>query len=141
MVVIRLTRTGRKKVANYRVVVMDSRKRRDGKVVESLGYYNPMSDPAEFKVDHTRAMYWLGNGAQMSDTVNSLFHRDGIVKKFQLAKKGMDASTIEIERKPERKKKASVSKKVLAKQKAEAAKKEETKEASQEDAPKEEEKK
>lgn len=118
MVVIRLTRKGRKKVANYRVVVADSRKRRDGRIVESLGYYNPMPNPALFEINHDRALYWLQQGARMSDTVKSLFHRDGLIKKNQLAKKGLDAGTIKIERKAEKKKKTVLSKKKMTKEKA-----------------------
>lgn len=140
MVVIRLTRTGRKKVANYRVVVADSRKRRDGRIIEKIGDYNPMTSPASFQIDHERALYWLKNGAQVSDTVRSLFHRDGIKKKLELSKKGLDAVTIEIECKPEKQRKAAPSKKSVAKaqQEQEAVKTEAPKEEPKAEAPKEE---
>ena len=117
MVVIRLSRTGRKRVAMYRIVVMDSRVRRDSRCIEKLGEYNPTTQPATFRVDHERALYWLNKGAQMSDTVHSLFHRDGVVKKFQLSKKGLDATNIEIERKDEKAPKEALSKKAAAKAK------------------------
>jgi len=72
MTVIRLTRMGRKKKPFYRIVVTDSRKRRDGGWIESIGYYNPVSQPKEVKIDEERLNYWLSVGAQMSDTVKRL---------------------------------------------------------------------
>ena len=75
MTVIRLTRMGRKKKPFYRIVVTDSRKRRDGGWIESIGYYNPVSDPKVVKFDEERLNYWLGVGAQMSDTVKRITGR------------------------------------------------------------------
>jgi len=72
MTVIRLTRMGRKKRPFYRVVVTDSRKRRDGGWIESIGYYNPMKETREVKVDDERLNYWLSVGAQMSDRVKKI---------------------------------------------------------------------
>lgn len=67
--VIRLTRMGRKKRPFYRVVVTDSRRRRDGGWIESIGYYNALCDPVKFHVDLDRLSYWKGVGAKMSERV------------------------------------------------------------------------
>lgn len=72
MTVIRLTRMGRKKKPFYRVVVTDSRKRRDGAWIESIGTYNPNKDQKEVNVDQERLNYWLSVGAKMSDTVKRI---------------------------------------------------------------------
>jgi len=72
MTVIRLTRMGRKKKPFYRVVVTDSRKRRDGGWIESIGYYNPLKENREIKIDEERLNYWLSVGAQMSDRVKKI---------------------------------------------------------------------
>ncbi len=72
MVVIRLARFGRKKRPFYRIVVTDSRKRRDSGWIESIGYYNPLTDPATVKLDEERLNYWLGVGAKMSERVKKL---------------------------------------------------------------------
>ncbi len=70
--VIRLTRMGRKKKPFYRIVVTDSRKRRDGGWIESIGYYNPVANPAVVKIDRDRLEYWKGVGAKMSERVSAL---------------------------------------------------------------------
>ncbi|PAF45464.1 30S ribosomal protein S16 [Helicobacter sp. 13S00401-1] len=70
--VIRLTRMGRKKKPFYRIVVTDSRKRRDGGWIESIGYYNPLTEPASFKIDMERFNYWKGVGAKMSERIEAL---------------------------------------------------------------------
>lgn len=75
MVRIRLTRQGAKKKPFYRVVVADSRSPRDGRAIENLGYYNPMVEPPELKLDLARADHWIKNGAQPSETVASLIAR------------------------------------------------------------------
>ncbi len=72
MTVIRLTRMGRKKKPFYRIVVTDSRKRRDGGWIESIGYYNPVSPNKDMKVDEERLNYWLSVGAQMSERVKKI---------------------------------------------------------------------
>jgi len=72
MTTIRLARMGRNKRPFYRIVVTDSRKRRDSGWKESIGYYNPMVDPAVVKVDEDRLDYWLSVGAQMSDKVKKI---------------------------------------------------------------------
>jgi len=72
VVKIRLARFGRKKRPFYRVVVTDSRKRRDSGWIESIGYYNPLTNPKTVEIDMDRLNYWLGVGAQMSDRVSKL---------------------------------------------------------------------
>ncbi|MFP6267919.1 30S ribosomal protein S16 [Helicobacter pylori] len=72
MTVIRLTRIGRKKKPFYRVVVTDSRKRRDGGWIESIGYYNPLSEPKDVKIDKERLNYWKSVGAKMSERMEKL---------------------------------------------------------------------
>ena len=75
MVRIRLRRTGSKKNASYRIVVADERSPRDGRFIEELGYYNPLSDPIELKVDVERANAWIKKGAQPTETVKSLLKK------------------------------------------------------------------
>ena len=75
MTTIRLTRMGRKKKPFYRIVVTDSRKRRDGGWIESIGYYNPVSADKELKIDEERFNYWLSVGAQMSDRVKKITNK------------------------------------------------------------------
>jgi small subunit ribosomal protein S16 len=72
MTVIRMTRMGRKKKPFYRIVVTDSRKRRDGGWIESIGYYNPVSVEKDLRLDKERLNYWLSVGAKMSPTVTRL---------------------------------------------------------------------
>ena len=72
MTVIRLTRMGRNKKPFYRIVVTDSRKRRDSGWIESIGYYNPVSEPKVIKIDSERYNYWLGVGAKPSERVKKL---------------------------------------------------------------------
>ncbi len=78
---IRLRRMGAKKAPFYRVVVADSRAPRDGRTIDEIGYYNPITDPATVKIDEEKALSWLANGAQPSDTVRNLFRKEGILKK------------------------------------------------------------
>lgn len=79
MVKIRLKRMGTKKKPFYRVVVADSRAPRDGKFIEELGYYDPMVEPNNIKIDSEKAQKWLGDGAQPTDRVKALFKRAGII--------------------------------------------------------------
>ena len=79
---LRLKRMGAKKRPFYRVVAADSRSPRDGKVIEEIGYYNPVVEPADIKINEELAMKWLRNGAQPTDTVRDLLKKQGIVKKF-----------------------------------------------------------
>ena len=79
MVKIRLKRMGAHKKPFYRVVVADSRTQRDGRFIEEIGYYNPLKDPAEIKIDEDAAKKWLGTGAQPTETVKKLFKAEGIL--------------------------------------------------------------
>ena len=76
---IRLTRVGAKKQPTYRVVVADGRSARDGRAIETLGHYNPRSEPVEFQVDEDKAKAWLAKGAQPSETVSRHFRQAGIL--------------------------------------------------------------
>jgi len=71
---------GMKKHPFYRVVVADERSPRDGRSIEEIGYYNPMTQPAEIKIDNERANYWLKNGAQPTDTVRILLKKTGAIE-------------------------------------------------------------
>ncbi|AXA35931.1 MAG: 30S ribosomal protein S16 [Candidatus Hydrogenedentota bacterium] len=84
---IRLARAGRKKAPAYRVVVADSRKARDGRFIEILGYYQPLADPPKMSVDAEKAVDWLMKGAIPSETVRSIFRKLGILKRFHEARK------------------------------------------------------
>ncbi|HWQ79766.1 MAG TPA: 30S ribosomal protein S16 [Anaerovoracaceae bacterium] len=77
---IRLKRMGAHKKPFYRVVVADSRSPRDGKFIEEIGYYNPLTDPADIKIDGEMAKKWISNGAQPTETVKSLFKKSGIIE-------------------------------------------------------------
>ena len=79
MVKIRLTRTGAKKAPTYRIVVADSRYPRDGRFIDQIGYYNPQINPADVKIDADKAKDWMVKGAQPTDTVKSLFKKNGII--------------------------------------------------------------
>ena len=79
MVKIRLKRMGAHKKPIYRVVVADIRSPRDGRFIEEIGYYNPMTEPATISIDEEKAKKWLGNGAQPTDTVKFLFKKNGII--------------------------------------------------------------
>jgi small subunit ribosomal protein S16 len=94
---LRLRRSGRKKLPFYRIVAIDSRKRRDGLYLEKIGYYNPLPNPAEVVIDKTIAMKWLDRGAIPSDTVKGLLQRKGIILEWDLKKQGMEAEKIDQE--------------------------------------------
>ena len=76
---IRLRRMGAKKAPFYRVVVADSRYPRDGRFIEEIGHYNPLTDPAEVVIDSEKAKKWIANGAQPTDTVKALLKKNGIL--------------------------------------------------------------
>lgn len=75
---IRLRRMGAKKAPFYRIVVADSRYPRDGRFIDEVGYYNPLTDPIELKIDTEKVQKWIGNGAQPTDTVKALLKRAGV---------------------------------------------------------------
>ena len=77
---IRLKRLGSKKNPFYRVVVADERSPRDGRFIEEIGYYNPLTDPIDIKIDAEKATKWLNNGAQPTETVRSLLKKSEILK-------------------------------------------------------------
>jgi small subunit ribosomal protein S16 len=80
MLKIRLRRMGAKKAPFYRIVVADSRAPRNGAFIEEIGYYNPLTDPAELKVDNDRANHWIKSGAQPTDTVRGLLKKSGALQ-------------------------------------------------------------
>jgi small subunit ribosomal protein S16 len=88
MVRIRLRRVGRKKQPNYRVVVADARSPRDGRYIEIIGFYNPMTDPATMTIKEERALHWLKSGAQPSDAVQRILDKLGTSARFERLKKG-----------------------------------------------------
>ena len=79
MLKIRMRRMGAKKKPFYRIVVADSNSPRDGRCVEEIGTYNPLTEPGEFKVKADRVEYWIKNGAQPTDTVRGLLKKNGII--------------------------------------------------------------
>ena len=83
---IRMKRAGAKRKPFYRLVVADSRSPRDGRIIEQIGTYNPVSNPKELKVDEELALKWLAEGAQPSDTVRNLLTSEGIMQKFHESK-------------------------------------------------------
>ena len=82
MVKIRLMRVGKTKQPSYRVVVADSRSPRDGRIIEAIGHYHPRQDPSEIVIKSDRAVYWLGRGAQPSNTVKNLLRISGAWAEF-----------------------------------------------------------
>jgi len=80
---IRLKRMGQKKAPFYRVVVADARAPRDGRFIEEIGTYNPLTQPATVKINEEKALKWLNTGAQPSETVKNLLKREGILEKIQ----------------------------------------------------------
>ena len=80
MVKIRLRRMGAKKSPFYRIIVADSRSPRDGRFIEEVGYYNPMTEPVTLKVEEETVQKWLASGAQPTETVKSLLTKSGIIK-------------------------------------------------------------
>jgi len=83
---IRLKRMGAHKAPFYRVVVSDSRSPRDGRFIEEIGTYNPVAKPAQVQINEEKALKWLQNGAQASDTVRNLLSDAGVLKKFHESK-------------------------------------------------------
>ena len=83
---IRLKRMGAKKSRFFRFVVADSRAPRDGRFIESIGFYDSTVQPAVVKIDEEKALSWMSKGAQPTDTVKSLFSKDGIIAKYAEAK-------------------------------------------------------
>ena len=85
---IRLKRMGAKKRPFYRVIVADSRSPRDGRFIETLGTYNPLTDPAEISIKEEETLSWLSKGAQPTDTVKNILSKAGIMEKFHNMRRG-----------------------------------------------------
>ena len=115
---LRLKRMGTKKRPFYRIVAADSRSPRDGKFIELVGTYNPITNPAELKVNEEVAMKWLNNGAVPTDTVRNLFKQAGINKKIHEAK-----MTKTVKKEVKEPKKETVKKEVVKAPKKETTKK------------------
>ena len=96
MVKIRLRRVGRKKAPVYRVVVADSQSPRDGKFIEIIGQYAPRLTEGALTIDEARANYWLGVGAQPTDTVRSLLRRAGVLKRRHEARLGIEQKSVAV---------------------------------------------
>jgi small subunit ribosomal protein S16 len=94
---LRLRRMGKKKQPIYKVVAADSRSPRDGKFLEAVGLYNPLTNPHTIDLKEERIFYWLNNGAQPTDTVKSLLRQKGITLKKDLLKKGFSEEKIQDE--------------------------------------------
>ncbi len=94
---IRLQRHGRKKRPFYRLVAADARAQRDGRFLERLGHYNPLTDPAEVVIDEDRVLKWLKRGAQPSDTAKNLLSQAGIWERFTAERLGKPVPTREEE--------------------------------------------
>ena len=95
---IRMKRQGRRNRPFYRIVIIDSRKRRDGKPIEELGWYNPIQQiEKNYEIDSERIMYWINEGAQPSNTVKNLLKREGILLRIHLIKQGFNEKDIEYE--------------------------------------------
>ena len=88
MVRLRLKRMGSKKAPFYRVVAANATSPRDGRFIENLGYYNPTKEPQIVELKEDRVAYWLGVGAQPTETVRSLFRRQGVLEKIHDAQPG-----------------------------------------------------
>ncbi len=92
---IRLTRMGRKKRPFYRLVAVDSRKRRDGAYLANLGYYNPFNDPFEVELHTDEIISWLSKGATISGTARALLKGEGVLYRYSLVRQGLDAAEID----------------------------------------------
>lgn len=88
MLRIRLSRTGAKKQPSFRIVVTDIEAKRDGRIVERIGHYNPRTDPIEYRIDEDRALYWLSVGAQPTDPVRRLLVKQGTIDRLSRLRKG-----------------------------------------------------
>ncbi len=94
---IRLKRTGKKKAPSYRVVIADARSPRDGRFIESIGWYNPLVEPSAIHINEQKAIQWLKNGAQPSDPVVTLLKRAGILDRFESEKAAAKSASSQAE--------------------------------------------
>ena len=116
--VIRLSRTGHNNYDCYRISVANSRKAATGKFLQQIGYYDPNNEPPTLKIDEKSAISWLSKGAELSETVKSLFKKSGILEKFRQVKEGKPFEETTAKPLVWEKKKKKPSKKALAKLKA-----------------------
>lgn len=93
---LRLLRMGAKRQPYFRIVAADSRRARDGRFLEIIGTYNPITKPAEVKIFEDKVTRWFDEGAEASDTVKSLLSQIGFIEKYNRAKKGEDVSAVEL---------------------------------------------
>lgn len=119
--IFRLQRGGRKNRSYFRIMVADSAQKRDGRFLEEVGNYDPLSVPASITLKETSILEWLSKGAQPSDTVKSIFRRHGLLSKHEAIQAGKDPSTVGTTVIPEKAKKPVPSKKAQAKAAAGAA--------------------
>ena len=108
MLKIRLKRAGARNHPFYRVVVVDSRKARDSRAVEEIGYYNPLEDPTVFNVDRERVSHWTGQGAQITDSVKSLLKRENNTHQTRRPQAAFEAAAPEEPKKKAKKEEAAV---------------------------------
>jgi len=134
---LRLRRMGKKKQPIYKLVAADSRSPRDGKFLEAVGFYNPLTDPHTLELKEDRIMYWLNVGAQPTHTVKSLLRQKGITLKKELLTKGLDEEKVKSEMENWQKMKEAGSKKKTEKKLSRKAKAKQEAEASTEAAEKE----
>ena len=113
---IRLKRLGKIRSPHYRVVVMDSRTKRDGRAIEEIGLYHPKNDPSVIRIDSERAQYWLGVGAQPTEAVVALLKRTGDWQKFS-----GDTTPVGVDPQPEPKDKVALFNAALAEADSEPA--------------------
>ncbi len=97
MLKIRLSRRGKKRQPSYRVVVADVNSKRDGRIVERIGHYNPLTDPAEFNIQEDRALHWLSVGAQPTDAVRRLLVKQGTLDRLSRMHAGESAAVLAAE--------------------------------------------
>jgi small subunit ribosomal protein S16 len=90
---IRLKRVGKKKAPSYRVVIADARSPRDGRIIDNIGWYNPLVEPSAINIDEEKALHWLRVGAQPTESVTLLLKRTGLMERFEQTKSSTAAQT------------------------------------------------
>jgi len=135
---IRLKRMGSKKKPFYRVVVADSRRARDGRFIEILGYYDPLKDPAEVKVDEDKVWEWMDKGARPSENVKNLLKHEGIMERWRLHTEGIAVTEMDAIIEERRKKQPAPKPKTAVKEEKPEKKEEKPEEAEEEKAASEE---
>jgi len=113
--IFRLQRGGRKNRSYFRIMVADSAQKRDGRFLEEVGSYDPLTAPALIRINEASVLEWLSKGALPSDTVKSIFRRQGVLAKYEAILNGQDPDKLQIEIKTEKAQKPHLSKKAEAK--------------------------